>query len=78
MEKEDRERLVRVEVGITSLTELVKDHIKADCAALGCQLHDDVQSLKQTQITTRRVSWVALTGILITGLRYSVKGLFNV
>ena len=75
MEKEDRERLVRVEVGITSLTELVKDHIKADP---WMQLHDDVQSLKNTQTSLRRFSWVALTGILITGFRYTVKGLFNV
>ena len=78
MEKEDRERLVRVEVGITTLTGLVKDHIKADCDALGCVLHDDVVSLKQTQKTARRVSWSGILVGLGLVLREVWKGVFNV
>lgn len=78
MEKEDRERLVRVEVGITSLTELVKDHIKADCESLGCSLHDDVVSLQGTQKTARRITWTAIVLVCGTGLRYLWKGAMNV
>ena len=78
MEKEDRERLVRVEMGITSLIETVKEHIKADCDMLGCKLHDDVVSLKQTQKTTRRLIWTGIVVMLGVGLRYLWQGVLNV
>ncbi len=78
MREEDRERLVRVEVGIATLIENVNDHIKADCNTLGCVLHDDVVSLKSTQKTARRITW---TGVLV-GLgvvaREVWKGVINV
>ena len=74
MQKEDRERLVRVEVGVIALTEAVKEHIKADCDMLGCKLHDDVVSLKGTQKTARRISWSATLVGLGLVLREIWKG----
>ncbi len=44
MEKEDRERMVRVEVGVDALIETIKEHIKADCAALGRAMHRKICS----------------------------------
>lgn len=78
MEKEDRERLVRVEVGITTLTEAVTKHMEADCDKLGCVLHDDVVSLKATQKTASRLSWTAIVGVVGLVLRYAWKGVMNV
>lgn len=77
MQKEDRERLVRVEMGVLALTEAVKEHIKADCDMLGCKLHDDVESLKQTQKSARRVSWSGILVGLGLVLRYIWKGVIT-
>jgi len=76
MEKDDRERLVRVEVGVTTLIETVKEHLKAGC--LNCDLHDDVVSLKTTQKTARRITWTSLVVLLGVVGRYLVKGWMNV
>ena len=78
MQKEDRERLVRVEVGVIALTEAVKEHIKADCDMLGCKLHDDVVSLKQTQKSAQRITWTSLVVMLGVILRYIWKGVVSV
>lgn len=78
MKEEDRERLVRVEVGITTLLKSFDDHLNADCNKLGCLLHDDVENLKTTQKTARRITW---SGVLVTIgilLRYVWKGAMNV
>ena len=77
METEDRERLVRVEVGITSLIETVKEHIKSDCTTLGCDLHDSVVSLKGTQKTARRITWSGVLVGLGLVLRYFWKGVIS-
>ena len=69
--------MVRVEVGVASLTDLVKTHIEADCTTRGCDLHDNVVSLMQTQKTARRLTWSGLlvsTGLI---LRYIWKGVLN-
>jgi hypothetical protein len=82
MDKESVERLVRVEVGIETMTELLKGHIEADCVANGCSLHDDVMSLKNTQTKIRRISWVFVSGFILsglaTGINYLFKGVANV
>lgn len=77
MEKEDRERLVRVEIGITSLIETVKEHIQADCDTLGCKLHDNVVSLLGTQKTARRITWSGILVGLGLVLRYLWKGVIT-
>jgi len=74
MDKDDRERLVRVELGIGTLIETVKKHIEADCNTLGCVLHDDVVSLKGTQKTTRRITWSGVVVGLGLILREIWKG----
>jgi hypothetical protein len=77
MDIESRERLVRMEVGIENLTELLKGHIEADCAANGCALHDDVMSLKNTQTKIRRISWVFVSGLILSGLASGITYLFK-
>ncbi len=78
MEKADVERLVRVEVGVNSLVESFKAHIEADCDKLGCVLHDDVLSLKQTQKSARKITWTGVVVGVGVGLRYLLKGISNV
>jgi len=65
MDSEDRERLVRVEEGVK--------HMKKKIDSL-CTLHDDVQSLKQTQKNLRRGVWVTITGLITASLTYFMKG----
>jgi len=61
MAPEDRERLVRVEVGIDNLTKLLENYVEKPCIERGCELHDDVQSLKRSHENTQKTVWVLFT-----------------
>jgi hypothetical protein len=78
MEKADIERLARVEVGVNNLIKTVDAHVAADCNKLGCLLHDDVESLKNTQKTARRITWSATLVGLGLILREIWKGVISV
>ena len=65
MNKEDRERLVRVEEGVK--------HMKKKIDSL-CTLHDDTQSLKQTQKNLRRGGWATFVALITASLTYLIKG----
>jgi len=65
MNTEDRERLVRVEES--------NKYIKAKIDSL-CTLHDDVQSLKQTQKNLRRGVWTTVVALITGSLTYLIGG----
>jgi len=71
MNNEDRERLVRVEMGVENLTDLVTTHINTPCSP--CDLHDDVESLKQTQKNARRLTWGAMLTLVGVWIREVFK-----
>ena len=65
MNNEDRERLVRVEEGVK--------HMKKKIDSI-CTLHDDVESLKQTQKNPRRGTWVTFVTLITASLTYLIGG----
>jgi len=64
MNIEDRDRLLRVEIGIDNISKLLGDYIKKPCIERGCELHDDVQSLKESQKRLQKGAWFFFTAIL--------------
>jgi hypothetical protein len=74
---EDRERLVRVEVSITTLTKLFIDYMEKPCIERGCSLNNDVVSLKSTQKVLRQTVWLCVGAALTSGIAFCVTNLIG-
>jgi len=78
MDTASRERLVRVEEGVTHLTSILEQHVTADCVSQGCMLQVDVADLKNTQRNLRRSVWGFLTVVMLGAVTLFFKEMFNV